>query len=390
MQESQATQSMLVERAQGWVGELLERSAQIEADRRVPQEVADRLAQEGFFRMLVPRALGGLQVDVWTMVQVLKALAQGDAATAWCVMTGATTGLMSAYLPQQGAQALWGEHPDAVVAGVFAPMGKAFAQEGGYRLSGRWPFASGCQNSRWCMGGALVFDGEEMRKTPEGSPLILSLFFPTEEAEVFDTWSVTGLCGTGSHDIGVKELFIPEERTASLFTQEPRSRETLYSFPLFGMLAMGITGVALGIARGALELYKRNVKKKKTPTGRSLASQEQTLLTVARGEAAVEAADALVQRTLEEVWAQAARDGAIDDEAKARVRMAALQATELCVQATDGVYHAGGGSSIYSKNPMQRHFRDIHTLTQHIMVSPRVYKTVGKVLLGQEVDTSQL
>lgn len=365
-------------------------ASQTERQRRVSADTAETLAETGFFRMLAPADLGGGEVHVATMVRALEELARGDAAVAWCAMTGATTGLLTAYLDPAGGKEIIRD-PATVTAGVFAPMGRAIPVEGGFRLTGRWPFASGCDNSNWRMGGALVIDDGEPRQLANGHPAVVSLFFPAEHSQIIDTWSVSGLCGTGSHDIAVEDIFVPTKHAASLFTDPPQHNGALFAFPPFGMLATGIAAVALGIARAAIDELTTLVLKKRGPGGKGTkAGQERVQIAVADAEAEVRAARALVYQTVYAVWQRAEADGAIGMAERADLRLAATHATRCSARAVDAMYEVGGGSSIYQSNPLQRHFRDVHTATQHLMVSRPTFKTVGKVLLGQETRTAEL
>lgn len=370
---------------------LKEAAPESEKQRKVSSKVVAELARCGAFRMLVPQELGGGEVTPWVFLQALEELAKGDAAAAWCVMTGATTGVLSAYMDEPGAQELWGEQPDVVMAGIFAPMGKATAVDGGYRLTGRWPFASGCENATWRMGGALVLEDSKPRMGEDGAPMIYSMFFRSEESEVIDTWSVNGLRGTGSHDIAVKDIFVPESHVTTLLGRSARVTSPLFAFPVFGLLATGVAAVGLGIARAAIDTLKELAQNKRSYGGKkTLAQQELTQLQVAQSEAELQAARALLQLTLQEVWDVAEQTGKIGDTEKARVRMAASHAATAAARVVDAMYHLGGGSSIYERCDLQRHFRDVHTLTQHVMVSPRIMTTVGRVQLGLPTNTAQL
>lgn len=380
----------LLERATELVPRLSGRSEEIERARRVPQALADELAELGMFRMLVPRELRGFEVSPRVMVRVLAELARGDAACGWHVMTGATNGLLSAYLPREAAQAVWAENPRVVTAGVFAPAGRATPVEGGYRLSGRWPFASGCQNASWLMGGGLVMGEGGPRMLEEKQPEIRSFLFEAEHARVIDTWDVAGLCGTGSHHIEVADVFVPEARTCRLVGDAPRHAGPLYRFPVFGLLAAGVAAVGLGIGRAAIDAFSALAREKKAfGGGRALAEQELAQREVARAEGELASGEALLLGTCDETFA-AAGERLLTLRERALLRLAATQAVRHAVRAVDAMYHAGGGTALYRASSLQRHFRDIHAVTQHVMVSPQIDKTVGRVLLGVETDVSQL
>ncbi len=383
--------AVLLDKIRALRPKLKEAAPESERQRRVSPELIAELAEMGAFRMLVPRELGGGEVTPWVFLQALEEIAQGDAAAAWCVMTGATTGVLSAYMNEEGAQQLWGEHPDVVMAGIFAPMGKAIPVDGGYQLTGRWPFASGCENSSWRMGGALVMEDDKPRMGDDGAPVIYSMFFRSEDSEVIDTWSVNGLRGTGSHDIAVNNLFVPESHVTTLLGRSPRVQAPLFAFPVFGLLATGVAAVGLGIARAAIHTLVELAQSRRSFGGKkTMAQQELTQLQVAQSEADLQAARALFQTTLQDVWDIAEQTGKIGDTEKARVRMAAVHAATVSARVVDAMYHLGGGTSIYERCDLQRHFRDVHTMTQHIMVSPKIMTTVGRLQLGLPTNTAQL
>jgi alkylation response protein AidB-like acyl-CoA dehydrogenase len=367
---------------------LAAQSVSIERERRIPQCVADELADLGMFRMLVPRDLGGFEVHPATMVRVLATLAQGDAACAWHVMTGATNGVLSAYLPHDTATAVWADNPTVIMAGVFAPAGRATPVDGGYQLSGRWPFASGCDNASWLMGGGLVMGEHGTRLLENGKPEIRSFLFPAAEVKIEDTWDVAGLCGTGSHHIAVDSITVPSDHTCCLLSDAPQHDGALYRFPVFGLLAAGVAAVGLGIARAAIDACTQLAKDDKRGA-RKLAEQELMQHELAKAEGELRSGEALLLRTCDDTF-RVARVGELALRQRALLRLAATQATRHAVRAVDAMYQAGGGTALYRSSSLQRHFRDVHAVTQHIMVSAHTDKTVGRVLLDVPTDVSQL
>jgi len=387
----------LVERARVFVPALREQSAAIERERRVPKALNDELVSAGFLRMSVPRSLGGEELSPRVMVEVLEQLASGDGATAWCVMTSGLTAILSGYMPEAACRAIWEQDPGAVAAGVFAPSGKATPVSGGYRLTGKWAFASGCDNASWLLGGGLVFGQDGMRTLPSGKPELRSFLFPAKDARIHDTWDTAGLCGTGSHTIEVEDLFIPDEHSVCFFIDPPRERGPLYRFPFFGLLASGIAAVAIGTARAAIdELLALAPKKKRMGIGPSLAEQTLAQVAVAEAEGKLGAARAQLLTVFDEVYEEcralvdAGADARPDARARARLRIACCHATRASLDAVTAMYELGGGVSLYRSSPLQRYLRDAHTITQHAMVMPEVLKVAGAVLLGAEVDTSRL
>jgi len=368
---------------------LLEGAADVERDRRVPKELAQDLAEAGFYRMLVPRSLGGGEVRPVELIDALEVLGRGCGATAWTVMTGATTGLLSAYLPEVGAEPLFGD-PQGIYAGVFAPLGRAKPVEGGYRLTGQWPFMSGVDNATVRLGGGLVIgeDGKP-RRLASGEPELRSFFFGAADSQIIDTWHTAGLCGTGSHDVAVSDVFVPAEHTACVFVDRPAHDGVLYAFPLFGVLALGVASVGLGIARAAVDEATRLARNKRSGR-RTLAESELVQVRLAGAEGELRAALALLRATADQAWTDTATTKQITDATRASVRLASTHAARAAKRVVDTAYHLGGGTALYSKSPLQRCLRDVNTMTQHIMVAEPTLRPVGRILLGLETNTSQL
>jgi len=359
-----------------------------ERERRLLPELVEAFTRAGFFRLCVPRALDGIEADVLTMIRVVEECAYADGSAGWCVMIGATSGVVSAYLREDVAREIYGPQ-SAVTGGVFAPRGRAVVADGGYHVSGRWPFASGCEHCQWLMGGCVVIEEDGVHASPPPPPRMM--LFRASEANIVDTWSVAGLCATGSHDISVGHLFVPAERSVSLVADRPLQQGPLYAFPVFGLLALGIAGVACGLARRAIDELAE-LAGAKVPTGsrRQLAERSTTQMQVAQAEATLRAARAFLFDAVAQAWESATREGVVSIQQRADLRLAATHAAVQCTAAVDLMYNAGGGTSVYASSPLQRCFRDVHVLTQHLMVSPSTYELTGRLLLGLDTDTSVL
>ncbi len=381
----------LVDRARALAPALAERSEEIERARRVPADLSDWLGEEGFYRMLAPKAVGGAEVHPRVFASALEELARGDAAAAWVVMTGSTTGLLLAYLDEGTARSILDARPEAALAGVFAPTGRAVSEGDGYRVSGRWAYGSGCENAEWRMGGCLVMEGDAPRRLPSGAPEIRSCFVHADDTRVLDTWHVGGLRGTGSHDLVAEEVFVPAERTCCVMADAPRHDGALYRFPIFGLLSTGVASVGLGIARSALDRMMQMAREKRSRGGKkTMAEGELVQVTLARAEGRLRAARALVHETLDAVWETAAAGAALSDADKASLRLGATHAAETAAEVVDAVQRLAGGAAVWESSPFSRCFRDVHVMTQHVMVGEQTLKPVGRILLGLETDTAQL
>jgi alkylation response protein AidB-like acyl-CoA dehydrogenase len=341
--------------------------------------------------MLIPQSLGGLELDLLTILQIFEEMAKVDGSVGWCTMIGATGGLVSAYLPENIARTIYNSNPDVITGGALAPTGKAVAVEGGYRVSGRWQFNSGCQHCSWLMGTCLILDGDTLRKGKNGETVSTMMIFPATDAEVIDTWTVSGLRGSGSHDIVVNDLFVPEGYHASLASDRPLHDGPLYQFPIFGLLAVSVASVALGMARGAINTLREMAPKKRlTTTRKRLAEREVVQMQVAQAEGLLRSGRAFLFDTVQQVWNDVSAHVAPSLEQRALLRLAATQAATQAAQAIDLMYHAAGTSSIWAHNPLQRHFRDVHVVTQHAILSTPIYEMAGRVFLGQPTETIML
>ena len=373
--------------ARSFVDEIRQRSAEIETARRMPEDLALRMAQAGLFGLLVPEQYGGLQANPRVFFEVIHETARADGAVGWCHMIVVTTGMMAASLPHQWSKQIYADIPACMTSGVTAPLGRAVAVDGGLKVSGRWPFGSASQISQWICGGCFVMENDEPRKNRFGAPEALLVFFPADEVTIHDTWYTSGLCGTGSNDIEVAEVFVPTDRWVVL-GDRARIDAPLYRFPTLGLLALGVSAVALGIAQHAIEAFIE-LAAGKTPTGssRTLAQRGGTQKDLARAMAKVKSARALTDHVIDSAWAEANDTGNLGTPMKADLRLAATNNAWSAADAVDLLYHAAGGSSIYHGSDLQRCFRDVHVATQHIMVAQPTYEVVGKVALGIDPHT---
>ncbi|MFE8598097.1 acyl-CoA dehydrogenase family protein [Archangium violaceum] len=365
------------------------RSEEIETARRLPADLAQELAQAGLFRMVVPEAYGGLELHPAVVVEAVETLSRADGATGWCVMIGASTAMCSAWLPESQARVIYGA-PNVITGGVAAPMGRAELVEGGYRVTGRWAWASGSQNCHWLVGGAVVTkDGVPQMRGP--APEVRLFLFPSSDVTLHDTWHASGLCGTGSGDMEVRDVFVPADRSLSLITERPHVARPLYAFPAFGLLAVGIPAVALGIARRAIDELTALAHQKKLMThgGQLLAKRAAVQEAVAEAEATLRAARAFLLETVNTTF-EAATRGEVTVKHRAELRLSYTHAMRSAARVVDRMYDAAGGTAVYRASPLQRCLRDIHVATQHAMVAPSTLELIGSVLLGVEANTVML
>lgn len=369
---------------------IAKRSDEIEATRYLPKDIAANLVAAGAFKLCVPREIGGVQGTALELMTAIEEMSIADSAAGWCLMIGATSGITAAYLKPEAAREIHGD-PNTVTGGIFAPRGKAIKDTDGYVVSGTWQWASGSSHCQWMKGGCIVYEDGKPRMLREGVPDIRTMYFPREAIRLHDNWFSSGLCGTGSCDMTVENLRVPEAHTLSMTADTPWCDGPLYRFPLFGLLAIGCGAVALGIARGAIEDI-RELAGAKTPTlsRRTLAERAQVQADIAKAEAQVASARAWLVEEIGKSWDAATRGDAIPLERRSALRLAATHAVDASVRATDVCYTLGGGTSVYRASPLQRRFRDVHVITQHMMVAAPTYELAGRILLGLPVDASMV
>jgi alkylation response protein AidB-like acyl-CoA dehydrogenase len=383
-----------VEAARRLVPLAADTASQADANRRLAPELVEGLRDSGLLRMLVPSVLGGGETTPAGMVSAVEELARADGAAGWCLAVAATSGVLAGYLPREEAREVFGD-PRGWVGGVFAPKGRAKpTQAGELKVSGRWPFASGVDHCDWLMGGCLVEgegnEGDGGRRAADGPPDTRLALVPAHAVSVIDTWEVAGLRATGSHDFEVDSATVPEARTVSLISDEQRADGPLYAFPVFGLLALAIAAVGTGIARGAVDdLVELAGGKVPAMATRKLADHPDTQIRVARAEAALRAARALVGSEVAQAWEEAVQTGDVDMERRAGLRMAASHAMSTAAGVVDEMYRLAGGGAVYAKSPLQRRFRDVHVATQHMLVNPSTWEFAGRVMLGAPVRADQ-
>ena len=366
---------------------LAARAPETEAGRRLAPDLVDDLRAAGCFRMLLPRHLGGFEADLVTGMRMLEELARADGSAGWVVAIGSAGWLDLCHLPTATLDALYAGGP-IVTGGVFAPSGTAEPVDGGYRIRGRWGFASGCEHADLLYGNCIDL-GEE--HDGEGPPPMRIAVFDPDQVTIEDTWTVSGLNGTGSHHIVVDDVVVPTERTYAVMRAERTVDVPLARMPLPSPLSPLLGSIAVGIAQGALDDLL-GLAEGKVPlfSPGSLASWPIFQHALATADARLRAARAVLHEDAAALYATAVADEPIGDELRARVRASAIWATGAAAEVVDAAYRAGGSTSLYATSPLQRRLRDIHAVTQHFLVRPDAMVTCGAVMAGQEADTSLL
>lgn len=356
------------------------RAPEVEGARRIPQDLLDALLAAGCFRILVPRSHGGLGADLATGMRLNETLARADGSVGWTVMIGAAAWGDLAALPRPTFDALFAAGPDILAAGAFNPTGRIAAEDGGYRVTGRWGFASGCEHARWLFANSL-------EGVVDGVPQLRVAVFTPDQVEIEDTWDVSGLCGTGSHHFHAHDVFVPTDRTFRPLVDHPTIDEPIVRIPPPSAIPLLISSVALGIARGALDdIVSLAAEKVPMLAPAPLATDAVFHVDLATADTELRAARALVYQLTEEVWAAALAGDDLSMDLRARVRAGGVWCAARAAAVVDTAYRSGGGTSLYTGSPLQRRLRDIHALTQHFLVRRNTLVTAGAVLAGQDVQ----
>jgi alkylation response protein AidB-like acyl-CoA dehydrogenase len=364
---------------------LRERAAAIEANRHLPPDVVELLRSTGVFRMNMPKAWGGPELPSPRQVEVIEALAVGDPSAAWCAMIGSDSGIYSGFLAEEVARELF-PRLDMVTAGWIHPEGVAERVAGGYRVSGRWRFGSGCTHSDWLVAGCRVYRDGEPEPDPGGGPVHWRIMLARpEDYEITDTWHTTGLAGSGSRDYAVTDLFVPEERSFSL--AEPHRPGPLHALP--DTILRKMSGVPLGVSRAALD-YVRKLAETRVDrsTGLPWAGEYRVRAGIAAAEAELAAARAGVYTSLEQQWQRltAGTGSSLDD--RAAVALARHTAFRTARSILNRLYDLVGGSSIYrDAGPLDRWLRDVTTMNQHAVAQDGILQAAGELLLTGKTES---
>jgi alkylation response protein AidB-like acyl-CoA dehydrogenase len=369
--------------------EIREHAAEGESGRRLARPVTAALAAAGLFRMYTPKSLGGLEVDPLTCARVVEEVAGFDSAAGWALMVANSMAWWCARFPDAGAEAIYAGNPNAVIAAAFHPPMQATEVAGGYRVAGRSPLASSVHDAAWVFVTALVMDGDQPRMTG-GAPEVIGAICPSHECQTLDTWYAMGMRGTDSNDVVLADVVVPAPRTFRLLPEfEPgrHYRAPLYRAPAMGPALAAWAPVALAIARGAIDELC-TLAERKTPfvSATPLRERAAAQAKVGQSEAILRSARLLLYDTLAEAWERTLAGEPSSLEQKATLLMASVHAVNTAARVVELMYGAAGTSAIYTRSPLERHFRDAQVLKQHGFFSESRYETVGQVYLGLPPD----
>ena len=365
---------------------------EIDARRELPRPLFEAMADAGLFHMAVPRVIGGGEIDLPTYVQVIEEVGKADASTGWCLNQGAIFGTYAARMPREVARRIWIDTPRAVVSNTPAATAKAIVVPGGYRVTGPpggQRFSTGCRHAAWVAAHAQIIENGQVR-LENGQPETRYMFVPVAEAELLDTWKVRGMRGTGTHHFAVNDVFVPAERNVLSQTAPLLENAPLYRIPRTLLFASGDAAVAFGMARTCLETFGE-LAGAKTPRAMQALLRDQSMvqMTVGQAEAALRSGRAFLFEAVRELWA-ASVNGAITLDHRANMRLATTHGIRLAAQIIDSLYNLAGATAAYEDHLLQRHFQDIHVITQHLQGRLTHYELIGRYALGLKIDEARL
>ena len=374
------------EAVQPWVAAA---SDEIERDRRLPPALLDKLHEVQLFRLLLPRTANGIETDPVTFFHVIETIAQADASTAWCLSQAGGCAMSAAYLDLTVARAVFGDDPRAVLAWGPGPKVRALECEGGYKVTGVWAFASGGRHATWLGAHCPIFraDGTP-RLEDDGSQQERTMLVRSEDVQWTDIWNTVGLRGTASDQFALNDFFVRADHSITReFDRECRENGPLYRMGNGTCYQVGFAGVACGIARSALDSFVGLAKAKVVRGGKSPICDNAVVQSgLAQAEVNLRAARGFVLQSMAEIWKHLCAGAMITVEQRITVRMAATNAIHKAREAVDFAYQAAGATAIFDNHPLERRFRDIHTVTQQLQGRLSHFETVGAWMLGVETD----
>jgi len=379
----------LVARAEEIRAAVAAASDEIENCRRLPPALLDRLHDAEMFRLLLPRSCNGIEPDPVTFFRVMETIAQADASTAWCLSQAGGCAMSAAYLELPVAHAIFGDDPRAVLAWGPGPGVRAVECEGGYRVTGAWSFASGGRHATWLGAHCPIFQADgSPRRDRHGAPQERTMLVRAEDVTWTDIWNTVGLRGTASDRFALDDFFVRADHSITRdFERERRESGPLYRMGSATCYQVGFAGVACGIARGALDCFIE-LARNKVPRGFKGTLRDNAVIQsgLAQAEVGLRAARGFVLQSMADIWKDLEDGATITIEQRVIVRLAATHTIHRAREAVDFAYNAAGATAIFENHPLERRFRDIHTVTQQLQGRASHFETVGAWMMGAEAD----
>ena len=373
-----------LDRARSLAPVLRERAFATEQARRISDETMGELKEAGMFRILQPARFGGFELDPQVFLEAAMIIAAACGSTGWVYSVVGVHNWQVGLMSEQAQEDVWGEDQDVLICSSYTPRGNVEIVDGGYRLSGRWSFSSGCDHAQWAiLGGAATDDAGNVRR--------LCFLVPRSDYVVDDVWRVVGLRGTGSNDVVVADAFVPEHRTHDYRSGSVTSDSPIYRLPFGPVFTFGIAAPLLGAAQGALDDHIAwTAERVRITRGSRVAEEPFTQARVAEAAGELDGARLQLKRDMDDMLALARDEKDIPVEIRARARLDQVRATQLAISAVDRVFQNSGGRVLHELNPIQRAWRDIHFAAMHVSLNPEQnFAHFGRTELGVPGDSPQ-
>jgi alkylation response protein AidB-like acyl-CoA dehydrogenase len=364
--------------------------AATESNRALSPGLFGAIRDAGLFSLWVPKDFGGPEIPIRDFMLVVEALARADASIGWCAANASTNSVLSGYLSGPVVREIWDDGQIVVAGALNSSRATAVVEPGGYRVTGIWSFASGISHSTWLLGGCRVFEGEQQRVRPDGLPDVRLMFFRKSEAHVLDTWDVSGLRGTGSHDFQVDGIFVSSDQSIDFVAPVPMHPGRIYNLPLATVFNSALMGAPLGVARACIDALT-GFADSKVPVGSSLVLRDTPTVQglIGRAEAMLRSARAFLLESTQAFW-DAAETGGPTLRDRALLRLAGSHAATTSVQVADMMFQAGGGTAIQERGRLARCWRDVHAMSHHAGIAPTQFEPAGRAMLGLDPGTLRL
>src|ERR1700761_2818619 len=385
MNKPEAASIGLVDRAKALAPLLTAEADEIERSRRLTPKVVSALIENGLYKSLLPKNIGGFESPPMVFMEMLEEIAKSDASTAWCVGQCSVVGMTAAYLDADVAHQVFGKPDDIMAWGAIAHAVQAVP--GGYTISARWDFASGSRQANWLGAHVQIREPDgKIRMKPNGQPEIRTIVFPMSVATMYDMWNVIGLCGTGTDSYSVENLFIPENFTALRDDFSAlREHGPLYGITTYSMFGLGFGAVSLGVARAMLDAATDLARKKHSVGIAAMKDNSAVQGLIGRTEGKLRAARAYHFSTATDAWQEILSTGKLSERGRAAIRLSATYTIHQAAEVVDTAYHMAGATAVFKSNPFERRFRDMHAIAQQIQARDNHFEDVGKMILTNTV-----
>jgi indole-3-acetate monooxygenase len=368
------------------------RASEIEGARRIPLDLVEALRSIGVFRLFVPQSHGGLELDLPSALEIIRALSRIDGSVGWTATIGGGSAIFASLLPRETYDQIYRNGPNVIVAGSAQPVGTAEVAAGGWRVKGRWPFASGCEHTDWMFGLCVMTENGKPRPGPAGEggpPLVRGFVLPARDWQIEDTWYVAGLKGTGSHHIALEDRVVPATKFFDVASGVPCVTGPLYQAVL-QLLPLMQGAICVGIAEGALDelVALANTGRQQLRAALPMRESETFQFELGRVAAELRAARALLEAQAASHWRRALAGTLKDEALLTEATQTAIWLATTCVSIADACFALGGSSALYETSPLQRRLRDLHAAAQHGAAQQRHYVSAGKLLLSSSASST--